>query len=163
VPDAVLFILRSWLGVVMLAHGFHHARSLEGTRKWFSSKGFRAARLAALGSAVGELAIGGAMVLGFLTSVACAGIVIVTVMAFWTVHRSAGFYVFKRPDEGWEYVATLTVVATVIAWTGPGRYSLDSALGWAELLDGPIGIWIVVGGVAMAATQLAIFWHNPQD
>lgn len=162
-PDGVLLGLRVWLGVVMLAHGFHHARSLDGTKKWFASKGFRAARLAAIGSAVGELAIGGALALGLATPVAAAGLVVVTVNAFWTIHRFAGFFVFRRPDEGWEYVATLAVAAIVVAVAGPGRFSLDWVLEWADSLDGATGLWIVLGGMLLAAIQLAVMWRKPQE
>ena len=113
--DAMLLVLRVWLGIVMLAHGRHHARSPAGTAKWFASKGFRQAELNARLSAFGELAIGAALVAGLLTSPAAAGLVATMVVAFWSIHRFAGFYVFKRPDEGWEYVATLCVVATFVA------------------------------------------------
>lgn len=159
--DAVLLLLRVWLGVVMVAHGYHHARSLEGTAKWFSSKGFRNARVFAGASATGEFAIGAGLIVGFLTPFVAAGLVAVAATAFWTIHRFAGFFVFKRPDEGWEYVATLAVAATVVAALGPGRYSIDSALGWAESLDGWVGLFVIVGGLVVAAVQLAVGWRRP--
>ncbi len=37
-------------------------------------------------------------------------------------------------NRGWELELTYAVVAAAIAFTGPGRYSLDHALGWR--LDG---------------------------
>lgn len=161
--DAVLLVLRVWLGIVMVAHGYHHARSLEGTAKWFASKGFQNASLFALASAAGEFAIGAGLIVGFLTPFAAAGLVAVAATAFWTIHRFAGFYVFKRPDEGWEYVGTLAVAATVLAALGPGRYSLDSALGWADSLDGWTGLVIIGGGLVVAAVQLAVGWRRPAD
>lgn len=161
--DGVLLLLRVWLGVVMLAHGYHHARSIEGTAKWCASKGFRNPRLAAIASAAGELAIGAGMAAGLLTSFAAAGLVAVTFTAFWTIHRFAGFFVFKRPDEGWEYVATLAVVATAVAALGPGRYSLDAAFGLADPLDGWIGLLILAGGLLVGAIQLAVAWRRPVE
>lgn len=159
--DAVLLMVRLWLGVVMLAHGVHHARSIEGTTNWCASKGFRNPRMAAIASAVGELAIGAGMAVGLLTAFASAGLVAVVATAFWTIHRFSGFYVFKRPDEGWEYVATLAVVAAAVAVLGPGRYSLDSALGLADALDGWVGLLIIAGGLLLAAVQLAVGWRRP--
>lgn len=157
----MLLVLRVWLGVVMLAHGYHHVRSIEGTTQWCASKGFRNPRMAAIVSAVGELGIGSGLVIGLLTSLAAAGLVAVMTTAFWTIHRFAGFFVFHRPDEGWEYVATLAVAATVLAAVGPGRYSVDAALGWGEVLDGWAGLVMIAGGVAVAAVQLAVAWRRP--
>ena len=159
--DLALFMLRVWLGVVMLAHGYHHARSQAGTTRWFASKGFSHAELNARVSALGELAIGTALVLGLLTSVAAAGLVSTMAVAFWSIHRFAGFFVFKRPDEGWEYVATLSVAATAVAVAGPGRFSLDAALGWADGLDGLSGLALIGAGLVGAAIQLAITWRKP--
>lgn len=161
--DVAVLLLRVWLGVVMVAHGYHHARSLEGTTRWFASKGFRNARLFAGFSAAGEFAIGAGLIIGFLTPFAAAGLVAVAATAFWTIHRLAGFYVFSRPDEGWEYVTTLAVAAVVLALLGPGRYSIDAALGWAGSLAGGMGAAIVAGGIVLAALQLAVGWRKPAD
>lgn len=159
--DEVFLGLRLWLAVVMVAHGYHHARSQLGTARWFASKGFRHAQVIAGASAVGEVAIGVALAVGFLTSMAAAGLVATMTVAFSSIHRFAGFFVFKRPDEGWEYVATLAVVATAVAATGPGRYSIDSRLGWDVALDGWIGLLLVLGGVLMAVASLAATWRRP--
>ncbi|MFO7547867.1 MAG: DoxX family protein, partial [Acidimicrobiia bacterium] len=134
--DLALTVLRLWLGVVMLAHGFNHARSLEGTASWFASKGFRQPALNARASAFGELAIGAGLVAGLLTSAAAAGLIATMTVAFGSIHRFAGFFVFKRPDEGWEYVATLAVAAFTVAVAGPGPYSLDAVLGIDPALSG---------------------------
>lgn len=160
--DVALLILRLWLGVVMIAHGINHGRSLDGTTKWFASKGFRNARLNAIGSAAGEVAIGLGLATGFLTSFAAAGLVVPMVVAFWSIHRFAGFFVFSRPDEGWEYVATLVVAAAVVAMIGPGRYSLDQVLGWDGYFDGLVGLGFILGGVLLAALQLAAMWRRPE-
>jgi putative oxidoreductase len=84
-------------------------------------------------------------------------------VAFWSIHRFAGFFVFHRPDEGWEYVATLSVVATALAIAGPGRFSVDRALGLAENLDGWVGLAVIGAGLLAAAGQLATFWRRPAD
>jgi putative oxidoreductase len=159
--DLVLLGFRLWLGTVMIAHGVNHARSLDGTTRWFAAKGFRPPRPVALASAVGEIAAGAGLVAGLLTPVAAAGVVMVAANAFWAIHRFAGFFVFRRPDEGWEYVATLAVLATGVAVLGPGPYSIDHLLGWTDALDGGIGLAVVAGGLVVAAAQLAVGWRRP--
>ncbi|MDX1448295.1 MAG: DoxX family protein, partial [Acidimicrobiia bacterium] len=106
--EVIVTVVRVWAGVVMLAHGFNHARNLDGTAKWFGKVGFKAARRQAQASAFGEIAIGSSLVLGLLTTFGAFGLVAVMTVAFWSIHRFAGFFVFARPDEGYEYVVTLT-------------------------------------------------------
>jgi putative oxidoreductase len=157
--DAAALVLRLWLAVVMLRHGWHHARSLEGTANWFASKGFRHAPIQARMSAAGELAIGTALAVGLLTPFAAAGLIATMTVAFWSIHRFAGFFVFARPDEGYEYVVTLSVAALVLAVVGPGRVSLDAVIGVS--LDGWTGGAIALAGLLAAAGQLALTWRRP--
>jgi putative oxidoreductase len=158
--DLVLLILRLWLGVVMLAHGINHARSLGGTARWFASKGFKNAKLNARLSASGELAIGIGLVTGFLTPFAIAGLVATLTVAFGSIHRFAGFFVFHRPDEGYEYVVTASVAALAIATIGPGIASLDGVFG--TIIDGWTGLVIGLAGFVVGAAQLAVFWRRPE-
>lgn len=157
--DVALLALRTWTGVVMVAHGYNHLRSLEGTAKWFRKVGFRAPELNARMSAYNELAIGAGLIVGLLTPIAAGGLAATMLVAFWAIHRHAGFFVFHRPDEGYEYVATLAVTALAMAVVGPGRMSVDSALGVD--LSGWTGAWIYVAGIAVAVIQLAIFYRRP--
>lgn len=161
--DTALVILRVWLAVVMIAHGINHGRNLDGTASWFASKGFRHARLNALGSAVGEIVIGSMLLLGLATTFAAAGVASIMTVAFGSIHRFAGFFVFHRPDEGYEYVVTLIVAGLALATVGPGDYSLDALLDIAPALDGWVGFGIVLLGVAAGTAQLAISWRRPPD
>lgn len=161
VIDVTMLLARVWVGTVMLAHGVNHARTLEGTEAWFAKVGFRSPALNAKLSAANEIAIGLAFLGGLLTSVAAAGVVATMLVAFWSIHRFAGFFVFHRPTEGYEYVTTLAMLALVIAIVGPGSISLDSAFGLAENLDGATGAAIVGLGIVAGALQLAAFWRRP--
>lgn len=161
--DLAMLVLRLWLAAVMLAHGINHLRSLQGTANWFASVGFRRAPLQARLSAGAEVAIGAGLAVGLLTGPAAAGLVATMLVAFWAIHRFAGFFVFNRPDEGYEYVLTLVVAAAALAVVGPGAVSLDAVLGLDTALDGWVGGAIVLGGVAAAALQLAAFWRRPDD
>lgn len=159
--DVALLLLRLWAGIVIIAHGVNHGRTLDGTAKWFASKGFKSAELNARISALNEIAIGVALIAGLLTSVAAAGLVATMFVAFWSIHRFVGFFNFRRPDEGYEYVATLAVIGLAVAIAGPGRYSVDEAIGIAGNLDGWVGAAIVGAGLLVAVGQLATFWRKP--
>ena len=145
----------------MIAHGINHARTLEGTARWFGKVGFKSPALNARLSAGNEIAIALALIGGLLTSVAAAGLAATMLVAFWAIHRFAGFFVFHRPDEGYEYVATLTVVALAIAMLGPGAISVDSLLGIDDDLSGVVGAGIFAAGLLAGGGQLAVFWREP--
>lgn len=159
--DLIVTVVRVWAGVVMIAHGLNHARNLDGTAKWFGKVGFKAARRQAQVSAFGELAIGASLVLGLLTTFGAFGLVAVVSVAFWSIHRFAGFFVFARPDEGYEYVVTLSLATVLVATLGPGPVSIDAVLGIADQLNGWTGLLIAAGGVVAAAGQLALTWRKP--
>lgn len=159
--DIALLVVRFWSGVVMIAHGVNHGRNLEGTARWFARIGFRRPELNAFLSSANELAIGVGLIVGFLTPVAAAALAATMFVAFWSIHRFAGFFVFHRPDEGYEYVATLTVLAFALALMGPGSVSLDAALGLDETLSGLTGVGILGLGFLAAIGQLALLWRKP--
>lgn len=160
--DVVMLVVRAWAGIVMIAHGANHVRNLDGTAKWFASVGFRTPRLNAFASGANELAVGVALVLGLLTAPAAAGLAAIMAVAFWSIHRFAGFFVFHRPDEGYEYVVTLGLMAFAIAVLGPGSVSLDAVIGIADDLDGWVGAAIFGAGLLAAAGQLALMWRRPK-
>ncbi|NND85068.1 MAG: DoxX family protein [Acidimicrobiia bacterium] len=161
--DLVLLVLRLWIGLVMVLHGLGHARNPDGTAKWFASMGFRRAELLARGSGYGEIAMGLGLGVGLLTGIAAAGVVATMFTAFWAVHRFAGFFVYARPDEGYEYVATLALLAASIAVLGPGSISLDAVLGWDTALAGTTGLLLALGGLAAGGAQVAVLWRKPQS
>lgn len=160
--DFVMLLVRIWLGTIMLMHGAHHARSLEGTAKWFAKVGFRSPELNARVSAFGEMAIGLSLTFGLLTSFGAAGLAATMFVAFWSIHRFVGFFVFRRPDEGYEYVVTVAVIGLALAMLGPGSVSLDSVLGIDGVLDGWVGAGIVLAGIVVGYTQTLVFWKKPE-
>ena len=160
--DLALLIIRVWLGIVIIAHGVNHGRTLDGTTNWFASMGWRRARVQAILSAVAEIAIGIGLILGLLTSLAAGGLVATMFVAYLTNHRPNGFFIF-RPGEGWEYVATLAFVSLALATLGPGETSLDAALDLDETLAGWTGLIIGLTGFALGALQVAMFWRKPEE
>lgn len=159
--DVGVLILRVVAGTVMIAHGINHARNLDGTAAWFEKLGFRQARLQAILSSATELAVGAGLISGLLTTPAAAGLASIMVVAWVSSHRKAGFFVFNRPTEGWEYVMTLTAIGVAVANLGGGAISLDEAVGLD--LSGWTGLIIGLGGIVAAFGQLAVFWRPPKE
>jgi len=156
--DIASLILRVALGGIMLAHGVKHARGKTKTTNWFGSIGFKAPGLQWFASTATEIGVGVLLITGFLTTAASAGVIGVMIVAFVSVHRSVGFWVTARPDEGWEYVMTLAAVAAAVAIAGPGAVSIDAALGIDTALDGWVGAGAVLVGALAAGAQLATFF-----
>ncbi|MFQ5555813.1 MAG: DoxX family membrane protein, partial [Acidimicrobiia bacterium] len=88
-PDAefntVMLIVRSWVGIVMLAHGIKHARGQQKTTGWLKSIGYRQAGLQWLAMSVTEIGVGVLLLAGLLTSLAAAGTASIMVVAYLTV------------------------------------------------------------------------------
>lgn len=157
--DWTMALLRVVAGGVILAHGVKHARGRVKTANWFESIGFRQPALQWFASTATEIGVGVLLIAGLGTPLAGTGLVAVMVVAFWTVHRSAGFWVTSRPDEGWEYVLVLGTMGAAIAIGGPGAFSIDAMLGIEDLLNGWVGAALVVGGIVAAAVQIATFFR----
>ncbi len=164
-----LLILRLILGVVFLAHGVKHALGREKTTNWFRSIGFKAPGFQWMASTATELGVGVMLVLGLGTSLAAAGVIGIMSVAFWTVHRPAGFFItgFMKEGidvEGYEYVLTLALAAAAVGIAGAGEYSIDSGLTLGDesllaALSGNTGLVLVAVGVVTAIVQIAVFWR----
>lgn len=152
-------ILRVTVGGTMIAHGVRHGRTLDGTARWFGSIGFRRPRLQATTSAAVEIGAGAAIVAGIATPVAASAVVGTMAVAARTVHIPNGFFVV---GEGYEYVGNLATTSVALAAMGPGRWSLDRALGLHEWGTPAKRVALAAGlGLAGAAAQLALFWRKP--
>lgn len=158
--DTASLILRLALGVALIAHGWNHGfgpGGLKGTAGWFESIGLRPAKVHAAVSSYLELAAGAALLVGFLVPVAAAAGIGIMTVAFVTVHRRNGFFIF-REGEGYEYVAVLAFALTALAVLGGGRASLDHAFDLD--LDGvAIGLGAAAAGILAAAGMLVTSWR----
>jgi putative oxidoreductase len=159
--DTSLLVLRAALGIVFLAHGYNHifgGGKIAGTGRWFESLGMRPGILHAWFASLTELGAGALLLLGLATPFACAGVIGTMLVAWITNHARNGFFIF-RPGEGYEYVMTLTLAAIGLAGVGPGRWSLDHAVGWFDP-PGWLGLGIaLIAGVGGAVGLLVVFWR----
>ncbi|HEY5662610.1 MAG TPA: DoxX family protein [Ilumatobacter sp.] len=163
--DVALLVLRCAVGGVMLAHGVNHivgGGRIPGVTRWFASLGMRQPALQAWMASLTEVAAGAALIVGGLTPFGGAGVVGTMTVAWIINHRTNGFFIF-RPGEGWEYVMTLVSCGVALGAVGPGRWSLDHALGIDDDLVGVTGLLLAAGaGGVGALVVLVAFWRPPR-
>jgi putative oxidoreductase len=160
--DLVLLALRVGIGFVMFAHGFNHAfrgGKIPGAGRWFASMGMRYGFVQGWLATLTELGSGPLIVAGLLTPLGAAAVVGITFVAFAIHHRKNGFFIF-RPGEGYEYVMVLGLAGLALGAVGPGRWSLDQALGLRDDLTGAPGLLLTAAlGVGGALLLLAATWR----
>lgn len=160
VANLALLVLRCTLGAMILAHGinkFFGGGRLPGTARWFESIGMRPGLPNAIMAATTEVGSGVLLLAGLGTPVAAGALIALMTVAIVTVHRKNGFFVF-RPGQGIEYCLVVALCSAVLAAMGPGRWSLDYAIGWhhSRLLGLVIALVLGLGG---AGLQLAAVWR----
>ena len=134
-------LVRLLLGGYLAAHGaqklfgWFGGHGLAGTGGFMESLGFRPGKLFALAAGLCEGAGGVLVLLGFLGPIGPGLIIITMVVAMGSVHWKNGFFV---TSNGVEMPLAWATGAVAIAYSGPGRYSLDAVLGLA--LN---GVWAV--------------------
>jgi putative oxidoreductase len=129
--DTALLGLRIGVGATLFSHGaqkllgWYGGAGLEKTAAGFESMGFRPGRRNAWAAGLGEAGGGALLALGLATPAAGAAVV-GTMAVAGSVHAPNGFFSTKG---GYEYPATLGLVAAAIALSGPGAFSADAVLG----------------------------------
>jgi putative oxidoreductase len=124
--DIALAVLRLAIGAVFIAHGGQKVfvYGIEGVVGSFGQMGMPMAGIVGPLVAFGELLGGIALVLGFLTRAAGAGLALIMAGALFLVHLPAGFFL----PNGIEYVLVLFAAAVAFALTGAGAYSVDAII-----------------------------------
>jgi putative oxidoreductase len=155
-----VLVLRLVFGLFLAYHGYNKVfggGGLAGTARWFGSIGMRWPQWQARIAAATEIGAGVLMAAGLLTPLAAAGMIGVMVVAIVVEHWKVGFFIFK-PNQGWEYCASIAVAAFCIATMGPGEWSLDHAFD-IELTGWTGAIIAGVLGVGGALVQLAVSYR----
>ena len=152
-----ILVLRLVVGLTLAAHGtqklfgWFGGGGLRGTAGFFEQIGFRSATSMAFLAAVAE-ASGLLFALGLVTPLAALGMAVAMLVAIGSVHWSKGFFV---TSGGYEYNVILVAAAVTVTMTGPGRFSLDSLIGWEDNIS---GLWWGIGvfAVALLAASLTL-------
>ena len=156
--DLALLLLRVVFGVFLAYHGYNKVfggGGLAGTAKWFGAIGMKWPLWQARLAATTEMGAGLLFVAGLITPLAGAGVIGLMVVAIVVAHWKVGFFIFK-PNQGWEYCASIAVVAFAVSMVGGGRWSLDNALDiefsgwWGAAIAGGLGIGGALGQLALS-------------
>src|SRR2546428_6482061 len=157
-----LLIARLVLGLAMAAHGaqkllgWFGGYGLAATGGAFEGLGFRPGRLFAAAAGLGEIAGGLLVALGLVGPVGPALALLVMIVAAATVHFRNGFFAM---NNGIELPLLYGAGALVLAFAGPGDYSLDRALGLSWLTSDR-SAWIAIA-VAVVVAALNIVTRHP--
>ena len=128
-----LLAARITLGSIIAAHGaqklfgWFRGYGIDGTSKFLESLGFRPGRTFAYLAGWTELIAGLLTAVGLLGPVGPALVVSVMIVAIFTVHWKGGLFL---QNNGYEYALTTGVLALLLAFTGPGAYSVDALVGF---------------------------------
>ena len=127
--DVALLIARVIVGVVFMAHG---AQKLFGA---FGGPGLSAVvgMMGPLGYlvSIGEFFGGLGLVVGFLSRLSAASIIVIMLGAIGMVHGKVGFFMNwmgSQGGEGFEYHLLAIAILLVILIAGPGRYAVGRSL-----------------------------------
>jgi putative oxidoreductase len=159
--DLGLLALRLTTGSLLAGHGaqklfgWFGGHGMQGTAGWLESMGLRPGKPWALAAGASEFAGGVLMALGLLNPVGAAATVGAMSMATAKGHWGKPIWV---TSGGAELPLTNTAIALAIAAAGPGKYSLDQALGIK------LPRWLIIPGV-VGALALGAFGvqTNPEQ
>jgi len=144
--DFGLFVLRVPPGLLVAVRGAHEMLGWFGggtfaaDAHYYGSLGYTPAKLWAIVSGVTEIGGGLLMALGLLTPLATAAVMGVMLNAV-----VAGQIPFGFLASGGDLVSVVGLAAIGIAFTGPGRFSLDRGRSWAPGRLNPTVLSLVLG------------------
>jgi putative oxidoreductase len=153
--DVALLVLRVVVGLLLVGHGtqklfgWFGGPGLAGFGGGLGKMGFRPAGFWALAAGLAETVGGLLFALGLLSPLGSLGIIASMLVATFSVHWRKGLFVMTGGPE----LPLINIAAAVaVAIAGPGRYSVDSALGISlpEPVTGAIFSVLTLLGVVIA-------------
>lgn len=121
-----LLLLRLVAGVLLLVHGVPKLSSPAGATGMAASVGVPVPDLAGWLMILGEVGLGSLLVLGLLTRVAGALLLVQMAGVWLLVHAPQGFLVDGQING--ENALLLGAVGLLLVFTGAGRFSIDAVL-----------------------------------
>jgi putative oxidoreductase len=124
-----LLLIRVFLGLGLAAHGYEKyfgEHGIAGFAGFLKSLNVPSPEIAAYMSASTELVGGILVAIGLLTRPVAAIMAINMFVAAFTAHK--GSYFITNNPPGMEYALNLGIVFLALAFTGPGRISLDYSM-----------------------------------
>ncbi len=149
-------MLRATIGGYFFGHwmqklaGWFGGHGPEGTGQFFEQVGLRPGRESALLAGAAEAGGGSLLVLGLFTPAAVSMLTGVMTNAIRHVHWKNGLW---NSDGGIELPVLILGGLAALADSGPGRFSLDEALGIR--LRGPVVAAVAMGAGAAGAVYIA--------
>ena len=150
--DIALLIVRVVLGLAIARHGaeklfgWFGGYGVAGTAGFFEQLGWRPGKLFVFGAIAAELGGGLLTVFGLGGPIGPALIVMVMLVAIFSVHFAKGF---ANTNGGYELNAMYIAAALAPAFD-LGAYSLDRAFG-ITALHSPAAVWTTLGVAALLA------------
>ncbi|MFC5204756.1 DoxX family protein [Streptomyces kaempferi] len=148
--DNGLLVLRLVVGLLIAGHGVQKVSfrlggsGLAGGTEEFRRDGFRGGVVTALAAGGSQIAAGLFLAAGLLTPAATAAAIGVMTVAG-TIKWRKGLWV---QNDGYEYPLVLVTACAALALAGPGRWSLDHALG---LSGRPL--WVSIAAIAIGSAS----------
>ncbi len=145
------------MGLLLVGHGSQKlfglfgGPGLDGAGGFFHSLGFRPGKPMAIVAGASEAGAGALLVLGLLTPLASAA-VIGTLVVAGSVHWAGGLW---AQNSGYELALLYVAAAVALAFTGPGSYSLDGAIGLHSLAGVGWGATAVLVGALSGLAVVA--------
>ena len=158
-----LLVGRLVVGLGIAAHGaqklfgWFGGHGLAGTAGYFDSLGYRPGRLFATAAGLGEFASGLLIALGLFGPVGPALLLSVMIVVMMHQWRN-GFF---ATNNGIELPLLYATAGVELAFTGPGIYSLDEALGLGGLSNLSVETTVLAVAVLGALATLAVRRRQP--
>ena len=157
------FLLRVLIGLLFVGHGtqklfgWFGGGGLDETASGFESMKLHPGKPMAAATGATEAGAGLLLALGLATPLAAGSLIAVMLSAIRTVHFRNGVWV---TDGGFEYNAVLIGALALLAEAGPGRASLDAALGMERRGVG-WGMASLAGGALASSAMLKLARSSP--
>jgi len=125
--DAAATLARIGLGIMFILHGWPKIKDVKATTGWVKKTGWAGGAIFAILFTLLEFFGGIALIIGLLTQF--VGVLIALEMVATSIFSKK--QLGKKLIGGYELDVAYLVLAVVIAFLGPGPWSLDRLLGFA--------------------------------